>query len=112
LSLFPFSLFFFFLLLESFSFLKSPHHRCVASIVFDQQVRRFFQFTMPPTYYPQLIWSRGYGSSNYFKKDSPPPDADSVVRIASNTKIFTGLMMFQLRDRGAPLNFPPKLSKE
>jgi CubicO group peptidase (beta-lactamase class C family) len=46
----------------------------------------------------QLIWSKSYGHADMEKKI--PADADTVYRIGSVTKMFTGLMLEQLADNG------------
>jgi D-alanyl-D-alanine carboxypeptidase len=46
----------------------------------------------------QLIWSKSYGYADMEKKI--PPDADTVYRIGSITKMFTALMLEQLADGG------------
>jgi D-alanyl-D-alanine carboxypeptidase len=46
----------------------------------------------------QLIWSKSYGYADMEKKI--PADADTVYRIGSVTKMFTGLMLEQLADNG------------
>jgi len=57
----------------------------VATIVYDQDV----------------IWTKGYGRRNPFNPgDTSPPTQDSVVRIASITKVFTDIMLLKLRDSG------------
>jgi len=52
-------------------------------------------------YDQDILWTKGYGRRNPFNVSDPsPPDADSVVRIASITKVFTDLMLLMLRDAG------------
>ena len=46
----------------------------------------------------QLIWSKSYGYADMEKKI--PADADTVYRIGSISKMFTGLMLEQLADGG------------
>lgn len=46
----------------------------------------------------QLAWSKSYGHADMEKKI--PADADTVYRVGSITKMFTGLMLEQLADDG------------
>ncbi|GAM25603.1 hypothetical protein SAMD00019534_087780 [Acytostelium subglobosum LB1] len=52
------------------------------------------------TYRDELVWSKAYGQVNPLDPKSPPLTIDNTVRIASITKTFTDLMMYELRDRG------------
>eukprot|EP01084_Bolivina_argentea_P078636 142711_1 len=54
----------------------------ITSIIYDQQ----------------LLFSKGYGLKNYMNQSSPPPTGDDLVMIASNTKLFTTLLAYYLRD--------------
>jgi CubicO group peptidase (beta-lactamase class C family) len=45
-----------------------------------------------------LVWSKGYGVRDLTTK--APVDADTIFRIASVTKSFTGMALLQLRDAG------------
>ncbi len=45
-----------------------------------------------------LIWSKGYGFANVEKRI--PPDASTLYRIASISKVFTATAIMQLRDAG------------
>lgn len=54
----------------------------ITTIVYDQQV----------------LFSKGYGLRNYMNKSSGVPTGDDLVMIASNTKIFTALLTYYLRD--------------
>jgi len=56
----------------------------VCSVVYDQDI----------------LWSNGYGLNNPFNPKSGPPTVNSVVRIASITKVFTDIMLMYLRDEG------------
>eukprot|EP01084_Bolivina_argentea_P245460 410967_1 len=49
-------------------------------------------------YDQQLLFSKGYGFRNYMNTSSPPPTGDDLVMIASNTKLFTSLLTYYLRD--------------
>ncbi len=51
-------------------------------------------------YDQEILWFQGYGKRNYFDSNSGPPTIDDYVALASITKTFTGMMMFQLRDKG------------
>eukprot|EP01113_Clastostelium_recurvatum_P034394 TRINITY_DN4662_c0_g1_i1.p1 TRINITY_DN4662_c0_g1~~TRINITY_DN4662_c0_g1_i1.p1 ORF type:complete len:510 (+),score=103.43 TRINITY_DN4662_c0_g1_i1:35-1564(+) len=51
-------------------------------------------------YDQETVWSKGYGSFNPFESSSPPLSPSNVVRIASITKTFTTMMLYQLRDAG------------
>ncbi|EGC30566.1 hypothetical protein DICPUDRAFT_50700 [Dictyostelium purpureum] len=51
-------------------------------------------------YRDQIVWSKTYGNVNPLDPKSPPLTLDNAVRIASISKTFTDLMMFQLRDKG------------
>ncbi|EFA76853.1 polyADP-ribose polymerase [Heterostelium album PN500] len=51
-------------------------------------------------YGDNMVWSKAYGQVNPLDENSPPLTIDNTVRIASITKSFTDLMMFQLRDHG------------
>lgn len=44
------------------------------------------------------VWTKSYGYLDPWKKI--PSDADTIYRIGSVTKVFTNLMMMQLRDQG------------
>jgi CubicO group peptidase (beta-lactamase class C family) len=46
----------------------------------------------------ELVWSKGYGLRDLESKQ--PVDADTVFRLASITKSFTGMALLQLRDAG------------
>lgn len=46
----------------------------------------------------ELVWSKGYGVRDVDSKQ--PFDADTVSRLASLTKSFTGMAVLQLRDEG------------
>ena len=54
----------------------------IATIVFDQT----------------SIWSKGYGYKNITNKKQGPPTTDSLVRVASITKVFTTMLLYALRD--------------
>jgi len=56
----------------------------VISIVYDQEI----------------ISSKGYGFNNPFNTSQGPPSIDSGIRIASITKVFTDIMLMNLRDDG------------
>lgn len=56
----------------------------VATIVYDQE----------------QIWAKGYGKRDFFNPQSGPPSTSDLVRIASITKVFTDVMLFQARDAG------------
>ena len=45
-------------------------------------------------------WFKGYGKRDAREAASPPPAEDDLVWIASITKTFTALLLFQLRDEG------------
>eukprot|EP01114_Cavostelium_apophysatum_P008470 TRINITY_DN2098_c0_g1_i1.p1 TRINITY_DN2098_c0_g1~~TRINITY_DN2098_c0_g1_i1.p1 ORF type:complete len:510 (+),score=94.29 TRINITY_DN2098_c0_g1_i1:84-1613(+) len=71
------------------SFLKNMQQNLslpglVCSVVYDQDI----------------MWTGGYGKNDPFDPNSEPPTIDSVVRIASITKVFTDLMLMLLRDAG------------
>ncbi|KYQ91917.1 beta-lactamase family protein [Tieghemostelium lacteum] len=51
-------------------------------------------------YRDEIVWSKGYGNVRPLDPTSPPLTIDNAVRIASITKVFTDVMMFQLRDKG------------
>ncbi len=52
-------------------------------------------------YDQQIVWSQGYGRRNFSNpEDDAAPDADSLIRIASLTKLLTSQLMFQLADEG------------
>jgi CubicO group peptidase (beta-lactamase class C family) len=51
-------------------------------------------------YDQSIVWGKGYGYKNPFRKQDGPPTLDSIVRLASITKVFTDLMAIQLRDKG------------
>ena len=57
-------------------------------------------FIVTVVYDQTQLWSKGYGSSNYFNSSAGAPTADDLVRIASNSKVFTDLLLFYLRDNG------------
>lgn len=46
----------------------------------------------------KLVWSRGFGHADVVSKT--PATAETLYRIASNTKTFTATAILQLRDRG------------
>ena len=54
----------------------------IATIVFDQT----------------SVWSKGYGYNDLTNKKQGPPTTDSLVRVASITKVFTSMLLFSLRD--------------
>ncbi|ETO34728.1 beta-lactamase family protein [Reticulomyxa filosa] len=45
-----------------------------------------------------LLFVKGYGSSDYFAKNAPPPNGDNLVQIASITKVFTDVLLYYYRD--------------
>lgn len=47
-----------------------------------------------------IVWGKGFGSVNFTKPEAPEPDLDTMVRVASITKVFTSLAMFHARDHG------------
>ncbi|GAM20616.1 hypothetical protein SAMD00019534_037910 [Acytostelium subglobosum LB1] len=51
-------------------------------------------------YQDDLVWSNTYGKVNPLDPNSPPLSIDNNIRIASITKSFGTLMMYQLRDKG------------
>ncbi|EFA83792.1 hypothetical protein PPL_02860 [Heterostelium album PN500] len=51
-------------------------------------------------YLDELVWYKAYGHINPLDNSSTPLTVDSNIRIASITKVFTDIMMFQLRDKG------------
>lgn len=52
------------------------HIRCCEGIVFNDS----------------LIWSKGYGTMDYTQPNAPTPDADSIYKIASQTKVSAAVM--------------------
>eukprot|EP01132_Coremiostelium_polycephalum_P011352 gene11352-13899_t len=67
-------------------------------------------FVATIVYRDQIVWSKAYGKVNPLDENSPPLTIDNTVRIASITKVFTDLMMFQLRDKGL-INLDDPISK-
>lgn len=67
----------------------------ITSIVYDQQV----------------LFSKGYGLRNYMNTSSPPPTGDDLVMIASNTKLFTALLTYYLRDNNYNLSLNDRITK-
>ena len=67
----------------------------ITSIVYDQQ----------------LLFSKGYGLRNYMNQSSGPPSGDDLVMIASNTKIFTALLTYYLRDNNFNLSLDDPITK-
>ncbi|EGG18547.1 beta-lactamase family protein [Cavenderia fasciculata] len=57
-------------------------------------------FVATIVYGDDLVWSKAYGKVDPLNPQSPDLTIDNTVRIASITKTFTDLMMFQLRDKG------------
>ncbi|KAF2069470.1 hypothetical protein CYY_009215 [Polysphondylium violaceum] len=51
-------------------------------------------------YKDQIVWSKTYGNVDPLDPNSPPLTLDNNIRIASITKVFTAMMMYQLRDKG------------
>jgi len=49
-------------------------------------------------YNQTLLWGEGFGSMNFQDKSAPTPTADSIYKIASQTKVFTALMLLMARD--------------
>jgi CubicO group peptidase (beta-lactamase class C family) len=49
-------------------------------------------------YNQTVLWSGGFGTMNYLDPLSPAPDGDTVYKIASQTKVFTTMMLLMLRD--------------
>ncbi len=49
----------------------------------------------------ETVWSKGYGLRNVRNPAEGPPRTTDLVRIASITKVFTTLLLFELRDQGA-----------
>jgi len=47
-------------------------------------------------YDQQLLWSKGYGLQNFTDPSSPPPSADSIIRIASLTKLMTTELLLSM----------------
>eukprot|EP01132_Coremiostelium_polycephalum_P004350 gene4350-5444_t len=67
-------------------------------------------FSASIVYKNDIVWSKGYGKVNPLDEKSPPLTIDHCVRIGSITKVFTELMMFQLRDKGV-LSLDDPISK-
>ena len=67
----------------------------ITSIVYDQQ----------------LLFSKGYGLRNYMNESSGPPSGDDLVMIASNTKIFTALLTYYLRDNNFNVSLDDPITK-
>ncbi|MCA9924843.1 MAG: beta-lactamase family protein [Anaerolineales bacterium] len=67
------------------------------------------------THRQEIVWSKSYGYTNLGTKKEA--DSDTIYHIGSVTKIFTAIMLMQLRDRGKlqlddPLDkFLPELKK-
>ncbi|KAF2069471.1 hypothetical protein CYY_009216 [Polysphondylium violaceum] len=61
---------------------------------------RILSFIATIVYQDQIVWSKTYGNVDPLDPKSPPLTLDNNVRIASITKVFTDLMMYQLRDKG------------
>ena len=55
----------------------------VATVVFDQTT----------------MWTKGYGWNDASNKSQGPPTRNSLVRIASITKVFTSVLLYAMRDR-------------
>eukprot|EP01116_Phalansterium_solitarium_P014939 TRINITY_DN3286_c0_g1_i1.p1 TRINITY_DN3286_c0_g1~~TRINITY_DN3286_c0_g1_i1.p1 ORF type:complete len:502 (-),score=146.34 TRINITY_DN3286_c0_g1_i1:116-1621(-) len=51
------------------------------------------------TYGQQVVWEAGFGSKN-LSDPGVPPDADTIFRIGSGTKMFAVFMLYQLWERG------------
>ncbi len=49
-------------------------------------------------YDQDLVWTLNYGLARW--ETGQPPDSDTLFRIDSNTKTFTGTAILQLRDEG------------
>ncbi|KAK5583809.1 hypothetical protein RB653_005411 [Dictyostelium firmibasis] len=62
-------------------------------------------------YRDEIVWSKTYGNVNPLDENSPPLTIDNAIRIASITKTFTDLMMFQLRDKGTIDSLDDEISK-
>ncbi|KAM9968176.1 hypothetical protein ACTFIW_002612 [Dictyostelium discoideum] len=62
-------------------------------------------------YRDEIVWSKTYGNVNPLDENSPPLTIDNAIRIASITKTFTDLMMFQLRDKGTISSLDDEVSK-
>lgn len=56
----------------------------VAAVVYDQTT----------------LFSQGYGYRNLFNKSEGPPSTQDLLRVASITKLFTDILLYQLRDSG------------
>ena len=56
----------------------------------------------------ELVWSRGFGFADL--ESGSVPDEHTIYRVASNTKTFTAMAIFQLRDEGK-LNIDDPLTK-
>eukprot|EP00039_Didymoeca_costata_P013981 m.219539 g.219539 ORF g.219539 m.219539 type:complete len:573 (+) comp15915_c0_seq6:117-1835(+) len=64
----------------------------------------------------QQIWTKGYGKRNFSDPKSGPPTGESLFRIASNTKVFTDILLYKLEEMGIVslddplLKYMPKFS--
>eukprot|EP01102_Stenamoeba_stenopodia_P013332 TRINITY_DN4312_c0_g1_i2.p1 TRINITY_DN4312_c0_g1~~TRINITY_DN4312_c0_g1_i2.p1 ORF type:complete len:508 (-),score=122.73 TRINITY_DN4312_c0_g1_i2:215-1738(-) len=61
-------------------------------------------------YDQQLVYGRGFGTLNKKVSNSPAASIDTMYRVGSITKVFTVLMLLQLRDEGK-LNLDDPVSK-
>ena len=67
-------------------------------------------FIVTVVYDQTQLWTSGYGKANYFNDSSRAPNGDDLLRVASNSKVFTDLFMYYLRDKGI-LNLDDPVSK-
>ncbi|EGG17819.1 hypothetical protein DFA_08820 [Cavenderia fasciculata] len=77
-----------------------------AYLLVDQMIQKQMSangiksFVASIVYRDEMVWSKTYGVQNPLNDTSPPLTIDSHIAVASVTKVFTDLMMFQMRDRG------------
>eukprot|EP00052_Salpingoeca_macrocollata_P030652 m.320415 g.320415 ORF g.320415 m.320415 type:complete len:488 (+) comp24050_c0_seq1:188-1651(+) len=73
--------------------------KAVAQIVQNENL--FGSLSWGVVYKNQLIYHAGYGKKDMNDPNSGAPTANTAFRIGSVSKLFTALMLYQLRDQGS-----------
>ncbi|EGC35476.1 hypothetical protein DICPUDRAFT_152208 [Dictyostelium purpureum] len=66
----------------------------------EMKANNIESFVASIVYMDEVVWSKAYGNVNPLDISSDLLTIDNNVQIASLTKLFTDLMMYQLRDKG------------
>ena len=83
----------------------------IENVIVNPNENNITGFITSIVYDQELLFSKGYGLKNYFNKSSGIPTGNDEVMIASNTKVFTSLLFYYLRDHGYNVSLQDPLTK-